>query len=168
MNRVHLNTAGAKPRPLILCALVLGACVVGAQAKPESVTLKDVAGITIGMDLFQVRDKMNAIGSTSNLGEFNARRSLKEAWTLKETQFKTIAYKASEKKGINWVTGWVREGSEIPFSSLGDLKSAARSTDVQAIWNVSSPSGNFRLVAKGTNGKASVISLFSLETRKPG
>jgi len=165
----HLgNVVGALPRPLLVASIFVASLSAASQAKPESVTTKDIAGVTLGMRLESVREKLKLVGSTSNLGEYNARRQLKEAWTLNQLPFKTIAYKVSEKKGVSWVTGWVREGNEIPFSSLGDLKSAARSTSSQAIWNVSSPSGNFRLVAKGVDGKANVVSLFALETKNPG
>ena len=36
-------------------------------------------------------------------------------------------------------------------------------TKSQAIWNVSSASGGYRLVAKGADGKASVVYLLSLD-----
>ena len=63
-----------------------------------------------------------------------------------------------------WVTGFVRPNEELPFSALGDTSLAVRATDSQAIWNVATPNGGYRLVAKGQNGRARVIYFLSLAT----
>ncbi len=60
------------------------------------------------------------------------------------------------------MSAFARPGKETQFSKLGDLSKAARAADSQAIWNVETPEGGYRLVAKGANGKASVVYLLSL------
>ncbi len=56
----------------------------------------------------------------------------KKAWTLKSTEYQSVALKANDADRVVWITGFLRPGKEIPFSRLGDL-SLARATDSVAI-----------------------------------
>ena len=87
----------------------------------------------------------------------------KEAWTLKETDFTTLAFKSNGAGRIVWISAFVRPGKEVSFAKLGDLAKATAVTTSQAIWNVGSSRTGYRLVAKGADGKASVVYLLSLE-----
>jgi hypothetical protein len=89
----------------------------------------------------------------------------KLVWGLKGTDYSSVALKVNSKGRVVWVTGFVRPGKELLFSELGDTSLAVRATDSQAIWNVATRSGGYRLVAKGESGKARVIYLLSLATR---
>jgi hypothetical protein len=159
--------AGALPRPIIIGTIVAICALCAADTKLSAIKLQSIAGVSVGMDLERARDVLKPLG-TGGSGEEEAeeRGSVKEAWSLKSGDFKTLAYKADEKGHIKWVTGWVRPGKEIPFSSIGDLKHAARSQESQAIWNVSGPSGDFRIVARGIGAHASVITFMSLGRRE--
>lgn len=83
------------------------------------------------------------------------------AWTLKGTEYRSVALKIDDADRVVWITGFVRPGREIPFSRLGDL-STARATDSIAIWNVATTAGGYRLVARGEHRRARVISILSL------
>jgi hypothetical protein len=64
---------------------------------------------------------------------------------------------------VVWINGFVRLGKEIPFEKFGDHSKATMRSKSEAIWNVGSTQGGYRLVVKGENGKASVVYLLSLD-----
>lgn len=165
MRRLLAELSGATPRTaLIVLTLALG-LVAWADTKPTALKMRSVAGISVGSELDRARELLEKIGKGSG-GEEEEREeqgSVKEAWTLTSTDFQTIAYKADAKERINWVTGWVRPGKEIAFAEIGDLSQAARSQPTEAIWNVKGPEGSFRVIARGKDGKASIITMISLE-----
>lgn len=131
-----------------------------------------ILGIRIGSDVEDARAKLNALAvdrgpESHGEDETEEREGRKQAWTLKATPYRSIAVQADRRGRIAWVTGFVRPGKEIPFSKLGDPSLALRATASQAIWNVPTESGGYRLVARGRNGRASVVSLLSLESPRP-
>jgi hypothetical protein len=87
-----------------------------------------------------------------------------KAWTLKDSEYQSVALKVNDAEKVVWITGFLRPGKEIPFSRLGDPSIAVRATDSQAIWNVATPEGGYRLVGRGRNGTAHVVSLISLKS----
>ncbi len=86
----------------------------------------------------------------------------KEAWTLKTSDFATVAFQADKQDRIVWITGFVWADREIPFARLGDLSRALRDKDFQAVWNVTGANGGYRLIARGPGGKARVVTLLVL------
>lgn len=168
MRRLLSEPAGAMLRPVLLVAALAVGLVSWADGKPAALKMQSLAGVSVGMELDRVRELLRPIGQGGG-GEEEEKEdegSVKEAWTLSSGDFKTLAYKADGKERIKWVTAWVRAGKEIPFSSIGDLSQAARSVPTQAIWNVKSSEGDFRVVARGVDGKASVITMMSLDHPK--
>lgn len=146
---------------LPLLFLTLGA----GQKAPQSRATDSILGIRIGMSLEEVRAKLGPLGTAG--GRATREGGRKEAWTLKRTDYSSIAFKTNPKGLVVWVTGFLRPGKEVPFSDLGDISRAFRATDSQAIWNVKTPDGGYRLVAKGQNGKARVTYLLSLAVPPP-
>jgi hypothetical protein len=45
---------------------------------------------------------------------------------------------------------------------LGNLTTATVATETRAVWNVPTRSGGYRVIAKGENGRARVVSILSL------
>ena len=82
---------------------------------------------------------------------------------MKETDFATVAFKTNKAGKVVWVSAFVRPGRDVLFAKLGDPAKATTLTKSQAIWNVSLAGGGYRLVAKGADGKASVVYLLSLD-----
>lgn len=127
----------------------------------EPVVIPSLQGIAIGSTLDDVRAKLSRIGTGGGRDTRDGGR--KEAWTLKETDFATLAFKSDGAGRIVWVSAFARPGKELPFAKLGDPAQASSFSKSQAIWNVGKAKGGYRLVAKGAEGKASVVYLLSLD-----
>jgi hypothetical protein len=142
---------------LMLIALFLPHIAV---AQKRSQVEGSILGVSVGARLDEARVRLDRIGTSD--GRTTRDGGRKEAWHLRETAFASIALKADAKGRVVWVSGFLRPGREIPFDKLGELTLAEGVTGTQAIWNVETPSGGYRLVAKGQNGKAGVVYLLSL------
>lgn len=140
-----------------LLSLVLLAVPVSAQKN----AIDTINGIAIGTTLDDARSLLARIGTGGGRDTRDGGR--KEAWALKETDFTTLAFKTNGAGRLVWISGFVRQGKEIPFDRLGDLTKAETVTKSQVIWNVGNAGTGYRLVAKGAEGKASVVYLLSLE-----
>jgi hypothetical protein len=136
---------------------LLGSAV--AQKSKEGRVINSILGVSIGNTLEETRAKLIPLGTGGGRDTRDGGR--KEAWTLKGTEYATLAFKTDGKGKVVWVSAFARPGKEIPFSRLGDLSKAVRA-DSQAIWNIETSQRGYRLVAKGVNGKASVVYLLSL------
>lgn len=160
---IQTEKAGLKVGPACLSLLSVVLVLVSpatAQTSKESGVINSILGVSIGSTLEETRTKLGSLGSGGGRDTRDGGR--KEAWTLKGTDYATVALKTDGKGKVVWVSAFARPGKEIPFSKLGDLSKGAAS-DSQAVWNVETPKGGYRLVAKGTKGKASVVYLLSLE-----
>jgi hypothetical protein len=147
-------------RVLVACFLSLVLLAVPVSAQKNAVDTLN--GIAIGTTLDDARSLLARIGTGGGRDTRDGGR--KEAWTLKETDFATVAFKTNGAGRVVWISGFVRPAKEIPFDKLGDLTKAESATKSQAIWNVGNGRSGYRMVAKGAEGKASVIYLLSLES----
>ncbi|MGI8835480.1 MAG: hypothetical protein ACR2H4_02440 [Pyrinomonadaceae bacterium] len=160
---IQTGKAGLKVGPACLSILTVVLVLVSAasaQSSKESRVINSLLGVSIGSTLEESRAKLGPFGSGGGRDTRDGGR--KEAWTLKGTDYATVAFKTDGKGKVVWVSAFARPGKEIPFSKLGDLSKGATS-DSQAVWNVEKPRGGYRLVAKGSKGKATVVYLLSLE-----
>lgn len=144
-----------------LVVVLLLTSAISAQKLKQTRTIDSLLGVSIGSTLEEARAKLTPLGTGGGRDTRDGGR--KEAWTLKGTDYATLAFKTDGKGRVVWVSAFARPGKEIPFSKLGDLSKAAQAPGSQAVWNIETPQGGYRLVAKGANGKASVIYLLSLE-----
>ena len=152
---------------LLLLTLCLGLSTVSAQQKNKGKRITDsILGVKIGTRLVDAHEKLKRFGQTgSRQGDKEEEEEAgerKEAWSLSKTQFSSVALKTNREGKVVWVTGFVRPGQEIPFAKLGELSQAYRANELQVVWNVETPEGSYRLVAKGQKGKARVVYLLSL------
>ncbi len=168
------------PVRLFLFLLVFLAASVGSAQKVERARIPDsILGVGIGSSLDQAHAKLDRLRKR---GEHSAHEESeqeeareaqeqereggrKEAWALRATRatnYATVALQADREGRVVWITGFVRSGKEIPFASLGSLSAATVATDKKAVWNVATPSGGYRVIAKGQNGRARVVSILSL------
>ena len=136
----------------------------GAQKKGARVT-DAILGVRLGSTLEEAREKLKGLVKAGGEGEGEGEHEggRKEAWELKKTAFASIAYQTDEAGRVQWVTGFVRPGREIPFSTLGDLSLATHKSEQAVIWNVQRPEGNLRLIARGSGWKARVVQVLSLK-----
>lgn len=166
--RAFSRTGPQKGPVLFLVALTL--LVVPASGCSMSLNrshIRDsILGIRIGSSLEEAREKLSRFAESEPDDEAVEEREpgKKEAWMLKRSEFKSVALQTDSSAKIIWVSGFVREGREIPFARLGDLSAAIRSTQSEAIWNVADERGRYRLVAKGQDGRARVVYLLSLDS----
>jgi hypothetical protein len=151
---------------VIACAPLVWPPRAAAQKK-ERVRLTDaILGVRLGSTLEEVHEKLKGLVKTGGEGEGEREGEReggrKEAWSLKKTAFTSIAYQTDGGGRVQWVTGFVRAGREIPFSKLGDLSQASHKSEQAAIWNVRRPEGNLRLIVRGSGWKARVVQILSL------
>jgi hypothetical protein len=159
---VQTQKAGLRWRPACLSSLIVLLLLVSsahAQKSKEIRAINSILGVSIGSTLEETRAKLTPLGTGGGRDTRDGGR--KEAWTLKGTDYATLAFKTDGTGKVVWVSAFARPGKEVPFSKLGDLSKAATSNS-QAVWNVETPHGGYRLVAKGAGGKASVVYLLSL------
>jgi hypothetical protein len=142
-----------------LLMLLLTAPCLAQKTAPDAV--ETLQGIGIGTSLEEARSVLARIGTGGGRDTRDGGR--KEAWTLKETDFASLAFKTNGKGRVVWISAFIRAGKEMPFAKFGDLTKATTLTKSQAIWNISNARGGYRLVAKGVDGKASVVYLLSLD-----
>lgn len=141
-----------KPIVSLLMLLLLTAT---AYAQENS-----LSGIGIGTSLEEARSILSRIGTGGGRATRDGGR--KEAWTLKETEFASIAFKTDGAGRVVWVSAFVRPGKEMPFTNFGDPAKATSSSKSQVIWNVGNARSGYRLVAKGAEEKAAVVYLLAL------
>jgi hypothetical protein len=169
----------AGPALFFLIAATLALAVVGASAPtdgPESgrharrrVT-DAILGIRIGSEFEKAAQtlapylggKEEERGEDDEASEADRGEGRKRVWKLKSSAYGFVVVVADARGKVAGVSGFARAGREIPFSRFGDLREAQRAGRAMAVWNVRTPKGAYRLVAKGENGKARVVSLFSL------
>jgi len=167
----HIRRAGLPGGPalvFLLLGLVLLSPLGMAQTASRSRVSDSILCVRIGTSLEEARKKLEPLSIASDRSsdedEDKEEGGTKRVWRLKGTKYTSLALKTNQKGRVVWVTGFVRPSEELLFSELGDTSRAVRSTDSQAIWNVATPNGGYRLVAKGQNGRARVIYLLSLAT----
>jgi hypothetical protein len=148
---------------LISLATTLSLSRASAQGEKSTKVNDSILGVRVGATLDEVHALLKPLGTYGGRATNDGGR--KEAWTLKETNFKSIAYKTNNSGRIVWVTGWLRTGREIPFKELGELEQATAQDEATAVWNVKTPEREIRLLAKGSAGKAHVVSLLLLSAR---
>ena len=135
--------------------------VLTATAYAQETAVNSLNGIGIGTSLEDARSILGRIGTGGGRDTRDGGR--KEAWTLKETDFTSIAFKSNGAGRIVWISAFVRPGKEMEFTTFGDPAKATSWTKSQAIWNVGNARSGYRLVAKGMEGKANVVYLLSLD-----
>ncbi len=155
--------AGPVSPRLLMILICLFSTIVSAQSDNKEGRVNDsVLGVGIGTTLDEAHRKLDALGV--NGGRDTRGGGRKESWALESTDFSAVALKTNSKGEVVWISGFVRTEQAIPFANLGDVAATTRFTESEAIWNVETSEGGYRLVAKGQNGKAHVVYLLSLET----
>lgn len=135
--------------------------VLTATAYAQETSVGSLNGIGIGTSLEDARSILGRIGTGGGRDTRDGGR--KEAWTLKESNFTSIAFKSNGAGRIVWISAFVRPGKEVEFTTFGEPAKATSWSKSQAIWNVGNGRSGYRLVAKGIEGRANVVYLLSLD-----
>ncbi|MCA1610715.1 MAG: hypothetical protein LC780_07625 [Acidobacteria bacterium] len=147
--------------------LSLFAAAANVPAFPSTArtgTCDAIQGIRPGSDFDEVKTVLAPFGPTSRSPEREEEREEKRrgVWSLARGDYETIVVESDEDGRVSGVTGFVRKGREIPFTRLGSRAAAARWMDSAAIWNVPMSRGGYKLIAKGPEGRARVVTLLWL------
>lgn len=180
MNTSGVSRSGESHKPqatfqtsVLLLLMLSVSTLVATQGKRQKV-IDSILGVRIGATREETHRRLRSLGKLG--GEAARERGeeedaeerreggRQEAWALRKTEFGYIVYRMNEEGRVKWVSGFVRPGKEIPFAKLGDLSLSTTNTATEVIWNIETPEGGYRLVAKGPQGKARVVYLFSLAT----
>jgi hypothetical protein len=125
-----------------------------------------VLGLKIGAEEREVRAKLAKLGKASEEKEEREEEEGETVvWTMNSGDFKSVVVRFADDR-LRSLTAFVRPGASVPFESLGDPKGAAVLKPHSAIWNVEAKPWPYRLVAKGPNGRATVIYMISLHREK--
>ena len=150
--------------PVSLFTLAAAICLLSftahAQGGKDTVLVDSILGVSVGTSLTDAHARLDSLGT--NDGRNTKERGRKEAWTFKETDFVSLALKTNKRGSVVWVSGFLRPGREIDFAKFGDVSRATLSNDSEAVWNIATPTGGYRLVVKGGGQKARVVYMLSL------
>ena len=149
----------------IVAVAALAAASAGAAQAKRPAASDSIHGIRVGSDFDRVEALLERYGpsSRSEADEESEREEKRRGiWSLARGEYETIIVESDTRGRVTGATGFVRKGSEIPFTSLGIEAEAARWTDSVAMWNVATPQGGYRLLAKGPGRRARVVTLLSL------
>lgn len=142
-------------------AIIIALTAGHALADDKASYLDSILGVSVGMSVEQARSILAPLGESA--GRETRSGGRKEGYLLRDSRFAWVAFKAGHSGKLKWVSANLSAGKEIPFSELGDLTEADSANDYQVIWNVPRGESGYRLVAKGQNGKASIVYLLSLD-----
>ena len=134
--------------------------LLSAQTPSPVPTAESILGVRIGATLDEARAQLERLGTPAGRDTRDGGR--KEAWTLDGTEYGSVAIKTDGRGRVVWVTGFVRLGREIPFSGFGDLSRAISPSGSRAVWDVRDRRNDYRLILRGTDGKAQVVTLLAL------
>lgn len=144
--------------PFVLLLLSVALAAQGGNAKDgRSSVINSILGVRLGASLEETQELLKPLGTMGGRGTRDGGR--KEAWTLKGTDFASITYQTTGKGRVKWVMAFLRPGKEIPFEKLGDLKFATLRNQTDVVWSFEDPQGNYRVAARGAEGRARVIYL---------
>ena len=159
-----LIKTGSLGGPVSLFTLAAAICLLSftayAQVGKDKVLVDSILGIGIGSNLNDAHARLDPLGI--NGGRDTKERGRKEVWTFKETDFASLALKTNKQGSVVWVSGFLRPGREIDFAKFGEVSRATLSNESEAVWNIETPAGGYRLVVKGGGQKARVIYMLSL------
>ena len=146
---------------VVSCFLGLG---LSLAARAEEPKLSDsLMGIKLGMSKEAAKKVLDKLGKgafkKSHEGGWNG------AWMLTSGPYKSVAFEADKEGYIEWVTLFAKPGNEVRFEDVFDMSKATTKSDRRAIWLGKTEKRDFTLIAKGGSGKASVVSLRTIEER---
>ena len=153
----------------LLVILFLTPSLLVAQQSARLQVIDSILGVGIGTTFDQAHAKLDRLrqgekGDTEKQENEEREGGHKELWSLMATNYASVALQTDQEGRVVWITGFVRPGQAIPFAKLGKTSLATTVTESRATWNVATPAGGYRLIARGQNGKALVISMLSLST----
>lgn len=127
--------------------------------------MTSILGVELDSDIKVARAKLDRLSDPAHPPKEEAAKAPRDVprrrkvlWQFTEGDYAAIFVKTDAKDRITSITATVREGKEIPFEKIGDLKKAPVLTDRMVAWDVVRPKRPlFRVVASGPERKANTI-----------
>jgi len=144
-------------------------CASPVRGAEPAKAFDSIQGVRIGAELEELEETLEQYGPALRAGsegedEHEREEKRRAVWSLLRGDYETLVVEADARGRVTGATGFVRKGREIPFERLGSQSAAARWTESIAIWNVPTPEGGYRLIARGPGKRARVVTLISLAT----
>lgn len=145
-------------------------------AAAESVKVQtDLLGLEMGMSVDAAHQKLDPLsdpakpfveegGKDEEGKEKQGEEQHRVVWQLAKSDFSSVYIKADRKDRIEYISGVLRPGKEIPFAKIGQVEKAPISSENNVAWDVARPKKPLiRVVARGEGGKASAITIFVVQ-----
>lgn len=137
-------------------------------AAAESVQVQtEILGLELDSSLETAHAKLDPLVNPANVPNKEAEdgesgeREQKVLWQLAKTDYSSVFVKADDKDRVTYIMGLLRPGKEIPFEKIGQVDKAPMQSDKMVAWDIVRPNRPLmRLVARGSNARASSIVLF--------
>ncbi len=128
-----------------------------------------ILGVELGSTLQEAHARLDKLSDPATppkeeaqKGSENAARGTRKVlWQFAETDYSAVFIKTDYDQRIASISAIVRPGKELPFDQIGEVEKAPIRSQAQVAWDVIRPGRPlFRVVAQGTEGKASTINIF--------
>lgn len=157
------------PKPTPSPAIPKGSSEEERLAVANSVrTITDILGVELGSSLDDAHARLDQLSARDRPWKQSKsdERELKIVWYLEKTPFSSIYVKGDEDGRIQQITGFVRDGAEIPFEEIGDVERAPVQSATAVVWDVIRPDRpHMRVAAEGAERRARVVKLFVVHRR---
>lgn len=148
-------------------------------AAAESVKVQtDLLGLEMGMSVEAAHRKLDPLsdpakpfveegGKDEDGQEKQGEEQHRVVWQLAKSDFSSIYIKADRADRIEYISGVLRPGKEIPFVKIGQVEKAPISSENNVVWDMVRPKKPLiRVVARGENGRASSLTIFVVRRPK--
>ena len=125
--------------------------------------MTELLGVELGATLAEAHAKLDHLNDSARPWTEQKDRGgkYKAVWQLKETPYASVYVKTNATREIEYITGFLREGAELPFEKIGETEKAPLKNDISIVWDVLRPHRpQVRVIAEGKDRKASVIKIF--------
>lgn len=175
---MSIRTGGRCLRGALLAAFVAASVVrlAASELQPAStpspqptiVESGSILGITIGMPLREVRERLKPLREPV-AGPLDVKEKMNQRvyWKLVGTDYDWIMAWANSDGKVTRIRAVLRPDRLRPFSEIGDLAKAKSSGPNVAVWDVMREHGSFRLTALGAEEHAVRISMLAFDPSLP-
>ncbi len=155
--------------------LVWNRVVVRRENASTVKVVTSILGVELGSTLQEAHARLDKLSDPATPpkeekkgGDEAARGTHKVLWIFAETDYSAVFIKTDDEQRIASIGAIVRPGKEQPFDKIGEVEKAPIRSDAQGAWDVIRPGRPlFRVVAQGTESKASTINIFLVQRDGP-
>lgn len=164
------QSAAKQPSP----SPTVGSSLKDRRAAAKSVkVMTGILGVELGSTLEKAHARLDPLNDPARPPKEQKEREEgsiehKVLWQLKATDYSSIYVKADREGQIEYITGFLRPGRELPFEKVGEVAKAPVRSETTVVWDVLRRKRKpMRVVATGQKSRASVIKLFVVKSTRP-